>query len=95
MYQKQLDAYLDSKKEEMLEDLKALVSIDSQRGEPLPGMPFGEGPARAVKAAGELMERYGLKVTNYDNYVITGDSSDQEKALDILAHLDVVSVVAE
>ena len=95
MYQKQLDAYLDSKKEEMLEDLKALVSIDSQRGEPLPGMPFGEGPARAVKAAGELMERYGLKVTNYDNYVITGDSSDQEKALDILAHLDVVPVTDE
>ena len=95
MYRKQLDDYLDSKKDEMLEDLKSLVRINSVRGDALPGKPFGEGPARAAQAAMELMERYGLKVTNYDNYVVTGDYSGQEKALDVLAHLDVVPVTDE
>ena len=33
MYREKLDAYIDSKKEEMLEDLMTLVRIDSQRGE--------------------------------------------------------------
>ena len=32
MYREKLDAYIDCKKEEMLEDLMTLVRIDSQRG---------------------------------------------------------------
>ncbi len=95
MYKEKLDAYLDSKVDEMLEDLKELVRIDSQRGEPKEGMPYGEGPARAVAAAEALMKKYGLAVTNYDNYVVAGDFSEQEKALDILAHLDVVPVTED
>ena len=92
MYQELIDAYIDGKQKEMLEDLKELVRIDSQRTESKDGMPFGEGPARALKCAGSIMEKYGLKVTNYDNYVVTGDYGEGEKALDILAHLDVVPV---
>ena len=95
MYREKIDAYIDAKKDEMLEDLKTLVRIDSTRGEALPGKPFGEGPAAVVKAAGELMEKAGLTVTNYDNYCIAGDLLRQEKALDILAHLDVVPVTED
>ena len=95
MYREKLDAYIDSKKEEMLEDLKTLVRIDSQRGEEKTGMPFGEGPAKALAAAEELMKKYGLATKNYENYVVTGDFSEKEKALDILAHLDVVPVTED
>lgn len=95
MYKEQIDAYIDSKREEILEDVKALVRINSQRGEAIPGKPYGEGPAAAVKKAGELMEKYGLTVKNYDNYVITGDFGPGEKELDILAHLDVVPVTED
>ncbi|MDD2958198.1 MAG: Sapep family Mn(2+)-dependent dipeptidase [Lachnospiraceae bacterium] len=95
MYKEQIDAYLDGKKEEMLEDLKALVRIDSRRSTAKEGMPFGEGPAKALKAAGAFMERYGLTVKNYDNYVVTGDYGTGEKVLDILAHLDVVPVTED
>ena len=31
MYREQIDAYIDSKKEEMLQDVMKLVRIDSQR----------------------------------------------------------------
>ena len=32
MYREQIDKFIDEKKEEMLEDLKSLVRIDSQKG---------------------------------------------------------------
>ena len=90
-----IDAWLDARRDDMVEDVKNLVKIDSQRTEALPGKPYGEGAAKAVAAAEELMKGYGFKVTNYDNYVVTGDFGGEEKALDILAHLDVVPVTED
>lgn len=95
MTEEKIDAYYDSKKDEMIEDLKTLVRIDSQRGRAKEGKPFGDGPAKVVAAAEGLMKQYGLQTTNYDNYVVTGDFGTQEKALDILAHLDVVPVTED
>lgn len=89
------DQFIDEHAEEMLADLKTLVRIPSMRGEAKPGMPFGEEPARALAAAKELMESYGLTTKNYENYVVTGDFNDREKQLDILAHLDVVPVTKD
>ena len=84
MYREQIDNFIDSKKEEMLEDLKSLVRINSQRGEASPGKPFGDGPAEALAKGQELMEQYGLKTRNYENYAVAGDYGNGEKALDIL-----------
>lgn len=95
MYKEKMDAFIDSKREEMLRDLESLVRIDSRRGEAQPEKPFGEGPAAALAAVKALMEKYGLLTKNYDNYVVTGDLSDAEKGLDILAHLDVVPVTED
>ena len=95
MYREAIDAFIDAKKEEMLEDLKKLVRINSVRGEASEGKPYGSGPAMVLKQAGELMEAYGFSVTNYDNYCVTGDLLREDKALDILAHLDVVPVTDE
>lgn len=93
MYKEQIDAYMDGQKERMIEDLKTLIRIDSQRTEAKPGMPYGEGAAAVLKAGLELMEKAGLQTKNYENYVITGDLyPEKEKQLDILAHLDVVPV---
>ncbi|MBO7710978.1 MAG: Sapep family Mn(2+)-dependent dipeptidase [Lachnospiraceae bacterium] len=92
MYREQIDAWIDSKQDEMIADLMSLIRIDSQKGEAAPGKPFGEGPAQVLDAAMEMMARYGLKVTDYDHYVVTGDYGTGEKELDILAHLDVVPV---
>lgn len=92
MYREQTDAFIDAHKEEMLEDLKRLIRINSEKGEALPGKPFGEGPAAVLAEASRMISDYGFAVTNYDNYCITADFNDREKQLDILAHLDVVPV---
>lgn len=95
MYREKIDAYIDGKKDEMLADLEMLVRIDSTKGPASEGKPFGEGPARVLQAAESLMKKYGLITRNYENYVVTGDLSEKEKELDILAHLDVVPVTQD
>ena len=85
-----INAYLEEHKDEMIADIMELMRIDSAKTEALPGMPYGEGPARALEAGTALAERFGFHVTNYGNRAIAADFSEGEKGLDILAHLDVV-----
>ena len=92
MYKEKLDAYIDAHIEDMLEDLKTLVRIDSQKAEASEGKPFGEGAAKVLDTAEAMLKKYGFATKNYDHYVVTADFSDKEKKLDILAHLDVVPV---
>lgn len=82
--------FIEAHEEEMLEDAKALIAINSERMEAKPGMPFGEGAARVLEEAEKILSRRGFSSKNYDNYVITADLNDQPQRLDILAHLDVV-----
>ena len=49
-----------------------------------------EASYEALRKAAEQMERAGLRVKVYDDCVVTGDLTDREPGLDILAHLDVV-----
>lgn len=90
MYKKQIEEYFENNKDEMLNDICNIVRIKSDRGEAKENMPYGEGPAKALEAALRLAESMGFKTKNYDNYVGTVDFNDNEKGLDILAHLDVV-----
>lgn len=90
MYKEQIEKYIEDHKVEMIEDIKKLMCINSERGEALEGKPYGEGAAECLKVAKEMIASYGFDTKNYDNYVITADLNDKEKQLDILAHLDVV-----
>ena len=47
--------------EEMLANLGRLVAIDSQLGTPAEGMPFGEGPAKALEEGLKIAEELGIK----------------------------------
>lgn len=95
MYREKIDAYIDSKQEEMIADMAILVNIDSQKTEAKENMPYGEGPAKVLAAAEELMKKYGFATKNYGNRVVTGDFGEAEKGLDVLAHLDVVPVTED
>ena len=89
-YREIIESYIDSHKEEMLNDIKALCRINSEKMPYREGMPYGEGVCAALGMALTMAEGYGFSVRNYDNYVGTADLNDKEPGLDILAHLDVV-----
>lgn len=90
MYQKQIKEYFRLHREELLRDISELIRIPSEKGEPKPGMPFGEFPAKALDDAGKMAKAMGFSVRDYDRYVIAVDLNDYPRQLDILAHLDVV-----
>ena len=90
MYKKQIEEYFNLHKDEMLEDICKIIRIKSDRQEPKEGVPFGEGVVKVLKEALDIASNMGFATNNYDNYVGTVDFNDKEKALDILAHLDVV-----
>lgn len=93
MDQNVISQWVEAHREEFLEDIKALVRIQSDRGEPKPGAPFGEGPNNALTKALEIAGGYGFKTTNYDGYVGTVDFlPDNDHHLDILSHMDCVPV---
>ena len=82
-------AYIDSQREDFLKDLKSLVDIKSVREEAIEGMPFGEGPARALKEAIKISASHGFDTINFENYA--GEITyGKDPVLMLLAHLDVV-----
>ena len=58
----------ESYQNEMMEDLAAIVAIDSSGGDPEPDAPFGRGPAEALHAFLAIAERMGFETDNVDNY---------------------------
>ena len=90
LLRRDIERWFEKETKNMLGDLARLVAVRSVRGEAQPGMPFGEGPARALEVAAEILERLGFKVENFENRVITADLGEGEPALGILCHLDVV-----
>ena len=85
-------SWMQAHEDEMIEDLKTLCRIRSVRGEAAENAPYGEGPAKALAAAMEMCSGYGLDVKNHGWRVMTADFGGREdRALDILAHLDVVN----
>ena len=94
-YQDLIRAWFEVHRNTMVEDIKTLVRIQSDRTEPLPGMPYGEGPFRALEAAMAMCRREGFDGRLYDNRVGTANLTDLPAGLDILAHMDVVPAPAE
>ena len=88
--QQRINDYFAGKEKELIEAVSRLVRIDSTIGEAQPGMPFGPGPAAALEEMLQLSAELGLPGQNLEGYVGTVDLNDQETALHILGHLDVV-----
>ncbi len=83
--------YFDDHFSEMIRDLSRLVAIPSVRSEAKPGMPFGEGPAKALELMLSMAESYGFTVKDHEGYVGTIDLDPSlPTTLAILCHLDVV-----
>lgn len=83
--------YFDNNTDDLLRELEKLIEIPSVRSEPRQGMPFGEGPYRALACALETARDAGFAVRDYDGYAGAVDYNDKETELAIFAHLDVVA----
>lgn len=88
--QRKIDQWFEEHREELVQDIMRLCRIRSVRGESSEGLPYGEGPAKALEEALRMAEGMGFSTRNYENYVGTVDYNDKETELLILAHLDVV-----
>ena len=89
-----IDAFIAANKEQILEDIAALVAIDSVEGTPTEEAPFGEGPRAALDKTLELAAGMGLATRNCENYIGYAElaGADPEKYLATICHVDVVPV---
>ncbi|MEG1999843.1 MAG: Sapep family Mn(2+)-dependent dipeptidase [Evtepia sp.] len=91
MNQNVIDTYFSTLEPDFVEAISRLVRIPSTRSASKPGMPFGEGPTRALEEALLLAADLGFSdCHNEDGYVGTVDLNDKDTCLHILTHLDVV-----
>jgi succinyl-diaminopimelate desuccinylase len=66
------------------------VSINSVKGEPQEGAPYGIGPRFALTVAAQIAEKYGFSAKILGDRVCVIELGEGEPELGILAHLDVV-----
>ena len=92
MEKEQLFAMIDELKDQMIEDICAMVQIDSQRSEAKPGMPFGAGVNEALLKALSIAKREGLVTKNVDGYMGYGQYGEGENYIGVMGHLDVVEI---
>lgn len=88
----QIRGWMTGRENEFVEALAPLIAVDSTIGEAAPGMPFGEGPAKALDAALALAEKWGFRTSRDDGYVGLVDLNELPDKLHVLAHLDIVGI---
>jgi succinyl-diaminopimelate desuccinylase len=77
-------------REELIERLGTLVSINSEEGTPEADAPFGTGPRDALQAALKMLEADGFKTVNLENYAGYAEVGSGKETIGIVGHLDVV-----
>ena len=90
-FKRKVKDFVQKNKEDIVADIKDLVSINSVQGTPETDAPYGRGPKKALEKILEISKKNGLSVKNLDNRTgyaqIDGKS---EKYLASIAHVDVV-----
>ena len=89
-----VDAFIEANKQAIVDDIAALVAVDSVQSAPAPGAPFGKGAKRALEVTLEIAERLGLATRNCEDYIGYAElpGTDPEKYLATICHVDVVPV---
>lgn len=85
-----MEKVLEKVREQVIEDIIELCSINSVEDKEKEGMPFGEGPAKALQWVLKRGESMGFTSENFDNYAGHIDFGEGEETLGILCHADVV-----
>ncbi len=85
--------YIDEVWPQVLDDIAALVAVDSVEdlGAAAPGSPFGPGPWQALDVALGIASRLGLESHDLDGYIGYADlPGASDEVLATIAHVDVV-----
>lgn len=85
-----LTDFIKANEEALIKETCEILKIKSVQEDPKPGMPFGEGPAKALEYVLNLAESFGLRTKNLDNYVGWAEWGEGKELIGILVHLDVV-----
>ncbi len=85
-----MQQWFNTHKQEIFDDLKGLIAIQSLESPEKPGAPFGDNVAKALKYCLALSEQFGFKAINLDEKVGYAEWGEGEKTFAILAHVDIV-----
>lgn len=86
-----MEKYIDSKKNEILEEVCNIIKIPSVNEESKDeNKPFGENVNRALEHFLELGKKLGFKTKNIDGYCGYVEFGEGKELLGIIGHLDVV-----
>ena len=85
-----IQPYIARYTDAIIRDIQDLICIESVEGTPKPGMPFGEGCAKALGEALKKGEALGFRSKNLDNYAGYLEIGAGEDLIGILTHVDVV-----
>ncbi len=94
-FRDKVSEYLEENKQEMFSTLAKLIEVESVSGKRdlQSNKPFGDGPAKALEVAEEILHNFGFISQNHENYMVTfdfgGELSDKPE-LGIIVHLDIV-----
>lgn len=87
----QIEAFVAANQAAIVADIKRLVDIPSVESAPLPGKPFGEGPANALNEALAMAAEMGFETFNDNNYIGWAQlCGSGDKQVATITHLDVV-----
>lgn len=87
---KRIDEFIESKKDEIVDNIIKLINIPSPATEATANHPYGDGSAKAIDAALELGEKFGFSTKNYGYHAASIRYDKGEEEIGFFAHMDVV-----
>lgn len=85
-----IENWVREHKDEIVKSTQEIIRIKSVEEEPLDGMPFGEGPYRALDNTLKLCKDLGFQTKNLEGYAGYAEFGEGDETVGVLVHLDVV-----
>ncbi len=82
--------FINENIENIKRDIKRLVDIESVKGTPQAGAPYGAGVRKAQLEVMDMCREMGFDVTDCDGRIAYAHYGNTEKFIGIIAHMDVV-----
>jgi len=87
---KQIDILIEQSRSDVIRDTISLVNINSEKGEAMPGAPFGRGPRMLLDKVIEMGKEESFYTCDYGVGVVSMAMKDGDADLGIWLHGDVV-----